>query len=80
MKKRRLIKIIFVVLVILLFIPLGGYIYLYAAFPKVGPAPKITIEKTPARVARGRYLANHVSVCMDCHSERDWRYFGGPIR
>lgn len=37
------------------------------------------IEATPERLARGRYLAEHVAVCADCHSERDWTSFAGPI-
>lgn len=30
-------------------------------------------------VERGRYLANHVSMCMDCHSHRDFNHFSGPM-
>jgi len=45
----------------------------------VGPAPELRVEATAEKVARGRYLANHVSVCVDCHSERDWGYFSGPV-
>lgn len=38
------------------------------------------IKVTPALIERGAYLANHVTVCMDCHAERDWsRYSGPPI-
>ncbi|MBK7374785.1 MAG: c-type cytochrome [Ferruginibacter sp.] len=29
-------------------------------------------------IERGRYLANHVSLCMDCHSQRDFNLFSGP--
>lgn len=50
-----------------------------SSYPDVGPPPDLKIEATAERVARGRYLANHVSVCVDCHSERDWRYFSGPV-
>jgi len=53
--------------------------YLKLALPDTGPAPDIKIERTPARVERGRYLANHVAVCMDCHSSRDWSRFAGPM-
>lgn len=27
---------------------------------------------------RGRYLAEHVAVCVTCHSHRDWRFLYGP--
>jgi mono/diheme cytochrome c family protein len=57
----------------------GGLTYLFTAFPKSEPAPQITIEATPERIERGRYLANHVSVCMDCHSTHDMKYYSGPI-
>jgi Cytochrome c len=31
-------------------------------------------------VDRGRYLANNVSLCMDCHSHRDFSQFSGPMK
>ncbi len=53
--------------------------YVKIALPDTGPAPDIKIEKTPARIERGKYLANHVAVCMDCHSTRDWSRYAGPM-
>lgn len=58
----------------------GGVIYLFTAFPNVPPPPEITVEGTEAQVERGKYLANHVTVCIDCHSTRDWTKFSGPIQ
>ncbi|MBK8691991.1 MAG: cytochrome C [Deltaproteobacteria bacterium] len=46
---------------------------------KTSPVWTERIESTPERLARGRYLADHVAVCADCHSERDWTSFAGPI-
>ncbi|CCH55224.1 cytochrome c-related protein [Fibrisoma limi BUZ 3] len=40
----------------------------------------ITVKPTPARIERGRYLANHVAACLDCHSRRDWTRLAGPIK
>ncbi|MPR36833.1 c-type cytochrome [Salmonirosea aquatica] len=37
------------------------------------------VQGTPALVAHGEYLANHVAACMDCHSQRDWTRLTGPI-
>lgn len=37
------------------------------------------VAKTPERIERGRYLAHHVTSCVDCHSERNWTYFAGPV-
>ncbi len=31
-------------------------------------------------VERGKYLAHHVSLCMDCHSQRDFDQFSGPMK
>jgi len=67
---------------ILLFIILGVaglLIYVKAALPNVGPAAEMKIDYTAQRVERGRYLANSVTACMDCHSSRDWSKFAGPL-
>jgi hypothetical protein len=53
--------------------------YIKVALPDVGQAEDITIEYTQERIARGKYLANSVTVCMDCHSKRDWSKFSGPL-
>jgi mono/diheme cytochrome c family protein len=47
--------------------------------PRDIPIPDITLPTSAAEVERGRYLANHVAVCMDCHSTRNWDYFAGPM-
>lgn len=49
------------------------------ALPNVGPAENIRIVLTPERIARGKYLANNVALCMDCHSQRDWSKPFGAI-
>jgi mono/diheme cytochrome c family protein len=56
----------------------SALLYLKFALPNVGAAPEMKVEITPERVARGEYLANHVTVCIDCHSQRDWTRFSGP--
>ncbi|MCG3121614.1 MAG: Alcohol dehydrogenase (quinone), cytochrome c subunit [bacterium] len=57
----------------------AGLVYFFSAFPKVGPASDLKVEPTPEKIARGKYLANHVSVCIDCHSTRDFNYYSGPV-
>jgi len=47
--------------------------------PRDIPVPQITLPTSPEEIERGRYLATHVAVCMDCHSTRNWTYFAGPI-
>ncbi|HEY3494845.1 MAG TPA: hypothetical protein VGK73_09175 [Polyangiaceae bacterium] len=56
----------------------SGVGYLFAAFPKA-PAPEgLKVTPTPEHLSRGEYLAHHVTVCMDCHAERDWSRYSGP--
>lgn len=71
--------IIAVLLCIILVIS-GGIIYLYTVFPKVDAAPQISVQGTSEQIQRGKYLAEHVTVCIDCHSNRDWSKFSGPIK
>src|SRR6476619_6609302 len=49
------------------------------ALPMVGKPEDIRIELTQQRIDRGKYLANNVCVCTDCHSKRDWNKFPGPV-
>lgn len=53
--------------------------YVKFTLPNVGEAEDLKIEATPERVAHGKYLANAVAACMDCHSTRDWSKFAGPL-
>ncbi len=78
MKKIRLRKLLIYLMLLVTLVLVGGLAYLYIAFPIVGAAPDIKVELTPARVARGEYLANHVNLCMDCHAVREWDKFAGP--
>jgi mono/diheme cytochrome c family protein len=57
----------------------AGLAYLFLRYPDVPPAADIKVEATPERLARGEYLANHVTLCVDCHSIRDFTRFAGPI-
>ena len=53
--------------------------YVKFALPNIGEAEDLKIDYTSERIERGRYLANTVTVCMDCHSVRDWSKFSGPL-
>lgn len=63
-------------ILLLLIISLVGYVTM--ALPNVGPAPDLTVEITDERIERGKYLANHVMLCMDCHAVRDFSLYAGP--
>lgn len=54
--------------------------YIYGFLPRQRPAPDLRIEVTPAVIERGAYLVNHVFLCNDCHSERDWALYSGPAK
>src|SRR5215207_4269230 len=52
--------------------------YLYTFKPRQRPASTEKIEGTPARLERGRYLAEVVFGCFDCHSKHDLTRYGAP--
>lgn len=57
----------------------GVLTYIVKAFPKVKAAPVMKIVATPEMLKRGSYLANCLCLCVDCHSERDFTKYGGPL-
>lgn len=56
-----------------------GVSYLSLRKPAQRPASTEKIEATPERIARGKYLVSHVTLCIDCHSERTLAY-GLPVK
>ena len=75
---KKVLKVLLGLLVIIILIFGGAVLYVTQALPDVPVPEDLTVEVTPERVARGEYLANHVCVCMDCHSVRDWNTFAAP--
>jgi hypothetical protein len=73
-------KLVLYSVVIVLVIIAGAISFITLALPNVGKPEDIKIEVTPARIARGEYLVNHVSLCVDCHSTRDWSKFAAPMK
>ncbi|MBM3803053.1 MAG: cytochrome c [Acidimicrobiia bacterium] len=57
----------------------GGFAYLYFRNPATASPSSVRIEPTEARLARGKYLYHYIGACGDCHSERDFTRFGGPV-
>jgi mono/diheme cytochrome c family protein len=76
---KKFLKILGILVLILIVGVIAGIIYFNSKYPDVDPAPEITVISTPEKIARGEYLANHVALCIDCHSERDWSLFAGPV-
>ncbi len=72
-------KILFAFLALLVVSVVGAAAYVKFALPEVALFSDIKVDVTPERIQRGEYLANHVTLCMDCHSTRDWSKFSGPM-
>jgi mono/diheme cytochrome c family protein len=47
--------------------------------PERAEASTKTVERSAARLARGKYIYSTLADCEGCHSERDWKKFGAPI-
>jgi len=72
-------KVLFTLLIVVVLVVVVGASYVKFALPSVGNPPDLHVALTPERVQHGEYLANHVTLCMDCHSTRDWKKFSGPM-
>lgn len=75
---KKLFKYIGYLLLILIVIVAALLTYVKLALPDVGQAEDLKIDYTEARIEHGKYLANAVMLCMDCHAERDFSKFSGP--
>ncbi|MEQ1625411.1 MAG: hypothetical protein ABL870_12005 [Sediminibacterium sp.] len=76
---KKAFKLFFVCILCLLMAAILGISYIVIILPNVGSPEILTIQPTPKSIERGKYLANSVTVCMDCHSTRDWNKFPGPL-
>ncbi len=75
-KMKRVLKVVGVILGMVV----GGVVVFVATFePKQRPPLSETIERTPARLERGKYLVEAVLGCMDCHAAKDPTRFGMPV-
>lgn len=71
-------KVLGIVAGLVAIVVLSAWIGVSVFMPRQRPPLDITVEVTPDLVARGTYLVDHVLLCNDCHSERDWSIYGGP--
>ena len=76
---RKFIRISGVVFTIASLILILFIFYFNATYPKIYEPTDTKVNITAERLERGKYLANHVTVCIDCHSTRDWSKFAGPV-
>ncbi|ESU28997.1 cytochrome c-like protein [Flavobacterium limnosediminis JC2902] len=71
-------KVLLGLALLLIVVVLLAMLYVKTVLPDVDYAPIMKVDASPERIERGKYLANHVAVCIDCHSKRDWSKFSGP--
>jgi len=76
--KRKIGKYLLYVVGLLIIVIALLLTYVKTMLPNVGNPSDMKVELITERIERGKYLANHVMVCMDCHSTRDWSLFSGP--
>ena len=76
---KTILKYVGYLIAFVLLVIAGVLSYVKLALPNVGDPEDIKLDYTSERIERGRYLANSVTVCMDCHSKRDWSKFSGPL-
>lgn len=77
---KKLFKILGGLLLLFVLLVAGATVYVTQFLPNIPVQSDLKVELTPERVERGRYLAHHVAVCMDCHSTRDWAAYSGPLK
>lgn len=76
---KKVLKILAWLFAIFIIFVTIGLSYIKLALPNVGDAPDMVIEPTDERLERGKYLAHHVMMCIDCHSQRDFSTFSAPV-
>ena len=77
---RRLGKILGI-LALVIVVGVAGLIgWLAAKKPAMRPPSAEKIEPTPERLARGKYLVEHVSHCLGCHSDADFDRYALPMK
>jgi hypothetical protein len=75
---KRLLRSLVLVVCVLAVLAGAGIAYLAAKKPAQHPASAEKVEATPARLARGTYLVEHVCDCLTCHSDLQKDRFNVP--
>lgn len=76
---KTFLKIVGGVVLVVLALAAGAISWLAIRRPAARPTTSARFEATPVRLARGRYLVNHVSDCLGCHSDHVI-VFGTPVK
>ena len=63
----RYLKFGLIILTFLLVFLVGAIVYIQMVLPDVGNPPEsISLTNSSETLNRGKYLANHVMLCIDC--------------
>src|SRR3984957_19484618 len=80
---KKLGKILLICLVVLCGVLAGAITFTIGWRPFIGPRKRAAtsrqFERTPERLARGRYLVQGLLGCESCHSPRDFTQHGAPL-
>lgn len=76
---KKLLRVLAIIVVVIIAGVIAGLGYFKSKFPVKIEVENIKVESTPERLQRGDYLVHHVVGCIDCHSDRDFSKFAGPI-
>jgi mono/diheme cytochrome c family protein len=76
---KTFLKIVGGIALVVVGLAAGAAIWLNLKKPASHPASSGKFEATPERVARGRYVVEHVSDCLGCHSDH-FLTFSMPVK
>ena len=76
---KKVIKIIIYLLLTVILVIGAVIIYVSMFLPNIKVDEDLMVELTPERIKRGKYLANSVMGCMDCHAKRDRSLYAMPV-
>lgn len=76
---KKLLRILGFLLLFLIIAAAAGLLYFNSAYPVKIAVEDFKLEASPERLARGEYLAHHVTGCIDCHSSRNFEFYAGPV-
>ena len=76
---KKFVKIFLSITILVLVFIACALLYIKFALPNVELKNDFTVLSTPEQIERGKYLANHVNLCVDCHSTRDWDSYSAPL-
>ncbi|HKS25631.1 MAG TPA: cytochrome C [Thermoanaerobaculia bacterium] len=76
---RTFFKVLGIAVLVVVVLAVGALAWLSLKKPAQRPPSTEKIEATPERLARGRYVVEHVSDCLGCHSDHLYTY-GVPIK